>query len=74
MWAEYDEIRINLSRNTFTDVNLCSRMAALNACLNAMTASNLQIEKIAVFEDLPHALLQISQDKPKTPTPKDLYG
>jgi len=67
------------SELTFREIPLpmgtySSRMAALNACLNAMTASNLQIEKIAVFEDLPHALLQISQDKPKTPTPKDLYG
>jgi len=40
-----------------------SRMTALSACLKAISSSHLKVEKVAIFEDPPHAFLEISQDK-----------
>lgn len=37
-----------------------SRMAALNACLKAISGSTISVEKVAVFEDPPRAILHIS--------------
>ena len=39
-----------------------SRMAALNACLKTISGSAMCIEKIAIFEDPPHAILHISNE------------
>lgn len=39
-----------------------SRMGALNACLKAISTSHLQVEKIAIFEEPPHAFLEIAKE------------
>ncbi len=37
-----------------------SRMAALNACLKIISGSEVKVEKVAIFEDPPRAILHIS--------------
>lgn len=50
-----------------------SRMAALNACLKVISGSTISVEKVAVFEDPPRAILHISNaasESQKGPAPK----
>ena len=44
-----------------------SRMAALNACLKAISRSELCVKKVAIFEDPPSAILYILKDLPEKP-------
>lgn len=50
-----------------------TRMAALNACLKVISSSSVKVEKVAVFEEPPRAVLHISSgmsDSKKTPLPQ----